>query len=373
MYIDKIMTSKVISVSEDTHINEMIELMHKNQLQHLPVINNTEEIIGIVSHQDIQKAAPSAITTLSVGESNYLLAKITAQQIMQNKVVSCKPTTLIEEAAQILREHSISSLPVVSDNKLIGIVTMEDILDFFLDLTGCRQTDATRIAVKISDKKGSLSQFMDAVNELGGYISTIVSPTELDDEGKRVCIIRYYADNPHLLDQQLKQSGIEILTENFLAEQYSQNTPLAIDNATNNKLNARQQLAMRVCKNDPVAKMMNVQFEQCADNNFLLKMKVQPKLLNGAGLLHGAVTFALADIAIAIASNSHNRIALSIDSNIKYLQTCKVGDSIIATTTEISLGKTIANYQVEIRRSSDNALTALFTGTVLRKKDKLIA
>jgi len=374
MYIDKIMTRKVISIREETRINMMLELMHEHQLQHLPVVNNSAEILGIVSYQDILKAAPSAITTLSVGEANYLLGKIIAEQIMQHNVVSCKPTTLIEEAGQILRQQNISSLPVVEENKLIGIVTMEDILDFFLDLTGCRQTDATRIAVKVSDEKGILSHLINIINGLGGYIVTIVSPTELDHEGKRVCIIRYYADNPHLLDNQLKQAGIELITENFLAEQSSQTS----DNFQANIASKfpddtqEQQVADFIGNNDQIAKMMNIQIESVNKGTCQLTMKVTPQHLNAAGVLHGAAAFALADVAFAIASNTHNRVALSLDSNIKFLTSCQMGDSLIASAKEISLGKTIAHYQIEIKRVSDNKLTALFTGSVFRKEEKLI-
>lgn len=219
MYIDSIMTTDVISITEDTRINEMNELMKLNALQHLPVVNDAGMIIGMVSHQDIQKATPSEITTLTVGESNFLLSKITATQIMQTELVFCEPTTLIEEAAQILRNQGISSLPVVEASKLIGIATIEDVLDFFLDITGCGQTDATRIAARLEDKKGSLSSFLDKINEKGGYIISVASPTKADKDGKRICIVRYYADDPRQLDEHLKNSGIEIVSEDFLSEE----------------------------------------------------------------------------------------------------------------------------------------------------------
>lgn len=390
MYIDKIMTRKVVSVSENTRINEMLELMHKHQLQHLPVISESGELLGIIAHQDIQKAAPSAITTLSVGESNYLLAKITAKQIMQKEVTTCKPSTLIEEAGQILREQSISSLPVVksngdNDKQLIGIVTMEDILDFFLDLTGCLQTDATRIAVRVSDEKGGLSTFMNLVNELGGYIATVVSPTEQDQEGKRVCIVRYYAENPHLLDQQLKQAGIEIISENFLAETLVKETsvketlvketrdkPYQEMENSKNKQSDSQKIATFICQNDQLAQSMNIQLLDTDKGQCSLSMKIKSSLLNAAGVVHGGATFTLADVAFAIASNSHGRIALSLNANICYPATAKKGDTLIAIAKEISLGKTTATYQVEVKRKSDKKLTALFTGTVFRKQEQLI-
>ena len=90
MYIDKIMTNQVIFVSAETHLNEMTELMKTHALEHLPVLKQNGSLIGMISQYDIQSATPSAITTLSMGEANYLLSKITAQEIMQKEVVSCK-------------------------------------------------------------------------------------------------------------------------------------------------------------------------------------------------------------------------------------------------------------------------------------------
>jgi len=368
MYIDQIMTREVISVKKNSRINEMLELMQTHRLQHLPVVNESNELLGIVAHQDIQKAGPSTITTLSVGEANYLLAKVTAAQIMQDKVVSCNSNTLIEVAGQLLRDNGISSLPVLQDDLLVGIVTMEDILDFFLDLTGCRQKGATRVAIRVSDEKGSLSQLINIINDLGGYIATIVSPTELDKDGKRVCIVRYYADDPHRLDLQLKQFGIEIISENFLAEP---EVEIRKNDSEPVVMTQEEQIASFISQNDQLFSMMSMQLLSVKPGYCQLSMKILPQLLNAAGVLHGAAGFALADVAVAIASNSYNRMALSLESSMKYLVSCKEGEHVIATTKEISLGQRIAHYQVELRQTSDDALIAIFNTSVFRKTEAL--
>ncbi len=368
MYIDKIMTINVVHINEQTRLSEMIEIMQKQNLEHLPVVQANGKLVGIVSQFDIQSAAPSAITTLSVGEANYLLAKITAEQIMQKEVIFCHRNTLIEEAGQIMRKHKISSLPVVNNQQLIGIVTMEDILDFFLDITGCHQEDATRIAVRLSDEKGGLSDFLHKINTLNCYIATVVSPTELDSEGKRVCIVRYYSDNPHEVDEQLKQSGFELISENFLAEQHD-----TIEETTTKNQSKTQVIANWLNKHDQLAKTMGIKTQQVAQGSCTLSMKVTHSLINAADVVHGGAVFALADVACAIAANSHNKVSLSMSGNINFLSGANQGDTLIAHAEEISLGNTIAVYQVEIIRSSDNKNIALFTGSVFRKNKPVIA
>jgi len=375
VYIDKIMTDQVIAINEQTHLNEMVELMQQHKLEHLPVVHSNGELIGIVSHFDIQKATPSTMTTLSIGEINYLLAKITAQQIMQKDVIYCHPDTLIEEAGQIMRRHTISSLPIIDNKKLVGIVTMEDILDFFLDITGCHQKDATRIAVRVSDTKGSLSHLLDSINELNCYIATVVSPTELDAEGRRICIVRYYSDRPHEVDQQLKQQGFEIMSENFLAEQPELKKTEAVGHRTiaQQDIEQAQDIANWIIRHDHLAKNMIIEIEQVEKGSCVLSMKVTSALMNAAGVVHGGAVFTMADIACAIAANSHNKTSLTINGNINFLTSAKKGDTLLARTKEVALGNTMANYQVEIMRQSDNTLIALFNGAVFRKKSSVIS
>jgi acetoin utilization protein AcuB len=347
----------------------MTELMQQYSFDHLPVVQEDGELIGIVSQYDIQSAAPSAITTLSVGEANYLLAKITAQEIMQKAVIICQKDTLIEEAGQIMREHNISSLPVIDNKRLAGIVTIVDVLDFFLDITGCKQKDATRIAVRLSDKKGVLSEFLHQINELDCYIATVVAPTGMDSEGRRICIVRYYSDHPHQVDKQLKQLGYEFVTENFLAEQEAKQVP---------KTNIQQQetdevaVGRWISEHDLLAKNLGIKTDKIGKGSCTINMKIGANSMNAAGVVHGGAVFALADTACAIAANSHNRIALTVSGNVNFQATAQKGDTLIAVAKEISLGNLIATYQVEIRRQSDDVLTALFIGTVFRKRESVI-
>jgi len=368
MYVSNIMSTEIIHVTPEARLNEMADLMANHDLRHLPVLDKNGHLTGIVSRQDLQKAAPSPISTLSVGEAKYLLSKVTAQQIMQTKVISCAEKTLVEVAGQLLRENSISSLPVLRGEQLVGIVTIEDIMDFFLDITGCQLDKATRIAVRLTDEKGGLCSFLQEINTQGGYIATVVSPMNLDEEDKRTCIVRYYADNPHEIDNHLKKSGYEMFAEDFLAEKI-QVTPVELEVPEANEIGPHE-IAAWMSKNDQLAKQFGMHIEQISAGHCELSMRVTKKMLNSVGVVHGGTTFALADVAFAMASNTHGRVALSINANINYISTAKEGDILTAIAKEISLGRNAATYRVEVRRADQN-LTATFSGTVFRKKDEI--
>lgn len=217
MYVDRIMTREVVQVAEDARVTQLAALMRDRQIRHLPVVREGH-LIGLITSHDLERVGPSPVTTLSVGEANYLLGKLTAAKVMRPKVITCTPDTLVEEAARLLRQEKIGCLPVVEGGgKLVGILTHEDLLDFFLDITGCLAEDTTRIAVHLPDAIGQLGRFLTAINDAGGYIATVVSPVHPDQTGLRIVVVRYRAADPHALNRQLRALGYDLLTETFPA------------------------------------------------------------------------------------------------------------------------------------------------------------
>jgi acyl-CoA thioesterase len=96
-----------------------------------------------------------------------------------------------------------------------------------------------------------------------------------------------------------------------------------------------------------------------------LRMVTRAEMVNGFGILHGGITYSLADSALAFASNSHGQHAVSIDTGIAHLKKVGVGETLLAEAVELSLTKRVANYQVSVFNAS-RELVALFKGTVYR-------
>lgn len=213
MYVEQIMTREVDTTRPEVKLSHLAQTMREKGRRFLPVVDDEGRMLGLVSHRELQRAEPSSITTLSAGEVNYLMSKVTAQDVMTREVISCAPDTLVEEAGHLMREKRIGCLPVMRDGRLAGIVTDDDILDFFLDITGCSLHDTTRIAVHLADDRGTLGRLLDDINELGAYIATVVSPVSPDDSGERVVILRYRAADPQALDQALRAKGYDLITE----------------------------------------------------------------------------------------------------------------------------------------------------------------
>lgn len=214
MYVQQIMSRPVDTTTADAKLSQVAHLMREKGRRFLPVVDGVGRLLGLLSHRELEKAEPSAITTLSVGEVNYLMAKIKVEQVMRREVITCDPGTLVEVAGQLMRDKGIGCLPVVdSEGRLLGIVTDDDILDFFLAITGCGLEDTTRIAVHLPDRAGELARFLAAINSQGGYIATVVSPVAPDETGMRIVIVRFRATDPAALDQYLRALGYDLFTE----------------------------------------------------------------------------------------------------------------------------------------------------------------
>lgn len=122
------MTTDVITVSADVSLPQAHQIMTKEEIRRLPVVDEEGRLVGIVSLGDVRSAEPSPATSLSIWEMNYLLSTLKVGKIMTKDPVTIGQDSTIGEAARTMLENRVSGLPVVDeDNKLLGIITESDI------------------------------------------------------------------------------------------------------------------------------------------------------------------------------------------------------------------------------------------------------
>ena len=135
MLIRELMTGGLTTVHRETSVQEARELMTRRRIRHLPVTSPGGGLVGIITDRDIRLNLPSPATSLSVGEINHLLTKLTVGQVMTRSVITIGPDRPVREGAQLILEHRIGALPVVDDGHLIGILTETDIVRAFVETT----------------------------------------------------------------------------------------------------------------------------------------------------------------------------------------------------------------------------------------------
>jgi acetoin utilization protein AcuB len=169
MLVKERMSHPVITIRPDTSIHDAFNLMRGEKIRRLPVVDKRGRLTGIVSDRDLLHAEPSAATTLSIWEVNYLLSKLTVEEVMTKPVITVAADTPIEEAARIMADNKIGGLPVLRDGKLVGIITETDLFHIFLELLGAREP-GVRLSLLVPNVPKELAKLTKVIAELGGNI-----------------------------------------------------------------------------------------------------------------------------------------------------------------------------------------------------------
>jgi len=201
-----------VTISPDASFFEARNLIHEKGIRHLPVVDKSGKLVGIVTDGDIREAAPSDATLLSVQELNYLLGKLKVSAFMtpKDKLITITPDALIEEAVQLMHDHKIGALPVVEGGRLYGIFTETDALDHFVDIFGLKQK-GTRLTVTLDDKPGTLLGILEVFKKHNINMISIVTPSFLV-EGKRIAAIRIKTEDYKDAVKDLEKAGYDVLS-----------------------------------------------------------------------------------------------------------------------------------------------------------------
>ncbi|MCA0251989.1 MAG: CBS domain-containing protein [Actinobacteria bacterium] len=156
MFVKLRMTAHPFTVTPETTLPEAIALMEAKGVRHLPVVREGR-VVGVLAPSDIAAAGPSKATTFAAGEINYLLAKLKVAKVMTRDPLTISPDALLEEAAVLMRDNKVEILPVVEEERLVGVITESAILDAFIEILGFRDP-GTRLTVDATDAPGVLSQ-----------------------------------------------------------------------------------------------------------------------------------------------------------------------------------------------------------------------
>ena len=113
---------------------------------------------------------------------------------------------------------------------------------------------------------------------------------------------------------------------------------------------------------DRAARVLGVTVSHVAPGEVTAHLTVTGLLLNGHGNAHGAALFAVADIAFAMACNSHGHPAVGRSASIEYLAPASAGDAVTATAVERSAVGRGGVYDVAVTRDGDGQLLAEFRG-----------
>ncbi len=197
MIVRNWMSTKLVTIKKEASIQEAMALMKQQSIRHLPVLGEDDELLGWVTDADLRGVLIAS-----------MLEELTLEDVMIRKPFTAAPDTPLEEAARTLLEKRVGGLPVVQDGKLIGIITIVDILSAFITFLGLF-TESSRLDVKVSGSANPLPELARIVKNRGGEIISICSLP--DEEGEQFTYsIRLKKTDLKPIIADLEEHGIEV-------------------------------------------------------------------------------------------------------------------------------------------------------------------
>jgi CBS domain-containing protein len=129
--IDAIMSTDLITIAADASLADARESMHENHIHHLPVVNDDNEVIGLVTLTNVLAATDSFLRD---DDSRIHATEIVLRDVMVTDVATVDRHASLRSAALFLEKHRIGCLPVVDNDKLCGIITETDFVAVAINL-----------------------------------------------------------------------------------------------------------------------------------------------------------------------------------------------------------------------------------------------
>ena len=132
-----------------------------------------------------------------------------------------------------------------------------------------------------------------------------------------------------------------------------------------------QEVVSHMMEHDLFSQWLGIEVLEIKEGYSKIKMIVRKEMINGFGIVHGGIAFALSDSAFAFACNNRNVLSVALDTSINFLKPVTVGDILTAEAKELHNGKSTGLYHITITNQNDHTV-ALFKGTCFRSNKKLI-
>jgi len=208
MFVRDYMTHSPVTISPDDTFPQAMSAIRKNNIRHLPVVKG-DRLVGIIVLSDLLTNQPSRATSLSVHEIYSLLESLRVSQMMTSPVITVEGDCPLEEAARIMVENSISCLPIMMGDTLVGIITETDIFKALVDILGGKES-GFRLSMRVPEKVGELASISNRIAEAGGNIIAVTS-TSIQEDGKRDVMIKEVGADQESLSKWLESCGIEVV------------------------------------------------------------------------------------------------------------------------------------------------------------------
>ncbi len=213
MFVGKWMTPDPVYVTPDATVSFVAIEMNRRKFRHFPVVESTPSggwLAGIVSKYDIARGFPSNLNPFSVEVTEDSVSR-PVSSIMTKKVITATPDCPIEEAARILHSNKIGALPVLRNNRLVGIITESDIFEAFISMTAAK-TFGVRIMVESDFDTNPVPAVLELSRQYNFDLLSLFSFHENPLKRRDMSIFRFGRKLPSGFLQEIASLGFRIVS-----------------------------------------------------------------------------------------------------------------------------------------------------------------
>ncbi|MFN2165156.1 MAG: CBS domain-containing protein [Anaerolineae bacterium] len=187
MLVRDCMTTPPVTIQPHVSLREALERMH--ELRRLPVVDDQDRLVGIVSERDLLYASPPPAGLLDGVELEELLSELPVAEIMTRDVITTTPATFVEEAARLMADNKIGGLPVVDENnRVLGVITETDLFKAFIEIYRAGHA-GLYLSLRLRQRPGLMADLSKAILGLGDDIVAITSSYD-DQAGEYRLVVK---------------------------------------------------------------------------------------------------------------------------------------------------------------------------------------
>lgn len=199
------MTVNPVVVDSSTTVLAAMERLRDGGFRRLPVVDDGR-LVGVVTETDLARATPSQAVTLSVYELDLVLARMRVGDVVRRAPIVVEPNDGMERAAQTMSDGGVSGLPVVDGDRVVGIVTVSDVLRAFVTVLGVAEK-GVRVTVDVPDVPGVLAR----VAHLAPPSNIVAAVTDDVHGGRRRIVVRVAGDGADGYPARLVAEGVDVV------------------------------------------------------------------------------------------------------------------------------------------------------------------
>ncbi|HVO26601.1 MAG TPA: CBS domain-containing protein [Candidatus Margulisiibacteriota bacterium] len=135
------MQAEVVTLNAADTLDLADDIMRLGRIRHMPIVAHGK-LVGILSQRDLFRAAISSALQLRPAAEREWLAKIPVREVMTTAVCTIAPTATVHEAVRLMLDKRIGCLPVVEEDKLVGLLSETDCMRYLarlLDISDVKQ------------------------------------------------------------------------------------------------------------------------------------------------------------------------------------------------------------------------------------------